>query len=36
MVGSRSAWADAGVFGRLARNWPVLPGIHELAERQKG
>ncbi|WP_281408873.1 AAA domain-containing protein [Methylobacterium sp. WL2] len=32
VVGSRSAWADAGVFGRLARNWPPASEIREPAE----
>ncbi|MDO9425200.1 MAG: hypothetical protein Q7T93_00025 [Methylobacterium sp.] len=32
VVGSRSAWADAGVFGRLAQIWPATSGIREPAE----
>ncbi len=32
VVGSRSAWADAGVFGRLARAWPAAPEVREPAE----
>ncbi len=31
VVGSRTAWSDAGVFGRLARKWPAATGIHEPA-----
>ena len=25
-------WADAGVFGRLARNWPAATDLREPAE----
>ncbi|BAQ45907.1 MULTISPECIES: hypothetical protein [Methylobacterium] len=29
VVGSRSAWADAGVFARLARSWPASSELRE-------
>ena len=32
VLGSRSAWTDAGVFGRLAERWPVAPDIREPAD----
>lgn len=36
VVGSRTTWGDASVFGRRAMSWPAATGIHEPAERREG